>query len=91
MAVDVASPRGGVIPVDPLSLNPFVRTSYDDRFLADEALRGKVTASLPIDQVDVLAYDVVHLAGGWGAAFLRGHPDGRRHPRRGRADPPGCR
>lgn len=69
MEVDVASPGGGVIPVDPLSLNPLVRTSFDDRFLADDLLRSKVTASLPINSVDVVAYDIVYLAGGWGAAF----------------------
>ena len=37
--VDVASPRGGVIPVDPLSLRPVLRTEADDRFLADDRFR----------------------------------------------------
>jgi putative intracellular protease/amidase len=69
LEVDVASPLGGVIPVDPLSLKPVVRTPADDRFLADDALRAKVTDSLPIGEVDVESYDVLYLAGGWGAAF----------------------
>jgi putative intracellular protease/amidase len=69
MDVDVASPLGGVIPVDPLSLKPVVRTEADDRFLADDDLRSKVTASLAVGSVDIGAYDLVYLAGGWGAAF----------------------
>jgi arylsulfatase A-like enzyme/putative intracellular protease/amidase len=69
MDVDVASPRGGVIPVDPLSLKPVVRTEADDRFLADDDLRDKVTTSLAVGALDVDEYDLVYLAGGWGAAF----------------------
>jgi putative intracellular protease/amidase len=69
MAVDVASPSGGSIPVDPLSLKPVVRSEADDRFLGDPALRAKVTESLPIAELDMAGYDIVFLAGGWGAAF----------------------
>jgi putative intracellular protease/amidase len=69
LQVDVASPAGGVIPVDPLSVNPIIRTAADDRFLADAVLRAKITDSLPIASVDIDAYDIVYLAGGWGAAF----------------------
>jgi putative intracellular protease/amidase len=69
MAVDVASPAGGTIPVDPLSLKPVLRSSHDDRFLADPVLRAKVTDSLPIGELDMADYDLVFLAGGWGAAF----------------------
>lgn len=69
MSVDLASPQGGVIPVDPLSVNPVVRTEADDRFLSDEDLLAKVEDSMNIADVDVEAYDIVYLAGGWGAAF----------------------
>ncbi len=69
MDVDVASPAGGVIPVDPQSLKPVVRTVEDDRFLVDEAFRAQVSDSLPIGDLDMSDYDVVFLAGGWGAAF----------------------
>ena len=75
MEVDVASPAGGLIPVDPLSVNSIIRTAADDRFLADEALRAKIINSLSIDSVDVDAYDIVYLAGGWGAAFDLGFSD----------------
>ncbi len=69
MAVDVASPAGGTIPVDPLSLKPVLRSAHDDRFLADPVLRAKVTDSLAVGDLDMAAYDIVYLAGGWGAAF----------------------
>jgi len=69
MAVDVASPAGGTIPVDPRSLKPVLRCAADDRFLADPVLREQVTSSLAVADVDAEAYDVVYLAGGWGAAF----------------------
>jgi putative intracellular protease/amidase len=69
MDVDVASPLGGVIPVDPQSLKPVLRCADDDRFLADDVLRAKVTNSLAVGDLDVAAYDIVYLAGGWGAAF----------------------
>ena len=32
-------------------------------------LRDKINDSLPISSVDIDAYDIVYLAGGWGAAF----------------------
>ena len=68
MDVDVASPNGGMIAVDPKSLKPVVRTPEDDRFMVDDEFR-KVTDSLAIGDLDMSDYDVVFLAGGWGAAF----------------------
>jgi arylsulfatase A-like enzyme/putative intracellular protease/amidase len=69
MRVDLASPAGGPIPVDPLSLRPVIRTPADDRFLADETLRGQIMRSVAIGDVDIADYDLLFLAGGWGAAF----------------------
>ena len=69
MDVDVASPNGGVIPVDPQSLKPVIRTEADDRFMVDDDFRAKVTSSLAVGDLDIDAYDIVYLAGGWGAAF----------------------
>ncbi len=69
MTVDVASPLGGIIPIDPLSLKPAVRTEADDRLLGDPALRARLTASLAVGDLDMRSYEIVYLAGGWGAAF----------------------
>jgi arylsulfatase A-like enzyme/putative intracellular protease/amidase len=69
MYVDVASPLGGVIPVDPMSLKPVLRTAADDRYLGDDILNSRLEDSLAIADVDITDYDLVYLAGGWGAAF----------------------
>lgn len=69
MAVDVASPAGGIIPVDPLSVRVLVRSATDDRFLADPELRARVSDSLAVADLDPTRYAIVYLAGGWGAAF----------------------
>jgi len=80
MQVDVASPRGGVIPVDPLSMQATIRTPDDDRLLGDPGFREKLTNSLAIEDVDFTAYDIIYFAGGWGAAFDLGQsePLGRK-------------
>ena len=69
MAVDVASPAGGAIPVDPQSLRAPMRTEACDRFLADDEFRAKTLCSQAIGDVHIDDYDIVFLAGGWGAAF----------------------
>ena len=69
MTVDVASPKGGVIPVDPQSLKAVLRTDACDRFLADDDFKAKVNDSLIVADLEVVNYDIVYLAGGWGAAF----------------------
>jgi putative intracellular protease/amidase len=75
MQVDVASPRGGIIPVDPLSMQAVIRTPDDDRLLGDDVFRGKLTHSLAIADVDFTAYDIIYFAGGWGAAFDLGQSE----------------
>lgn len=80
MRVDVASPAGGIVPVEPLSMKQALRTPDDDRMLGDDALRAKLMDSLPITAVDFASYDLVYFAGGWGAAFDLGQSEelGRR-------------
>jgi putative intracellular protease/amidase len=75
MRVDLASPRGGVVPVDPLSMKQAIRTAEDDRLVGDRDLRRMLERSLPIAEVDVAGYDLLYFAGGWGAAFDLGQSD----------------
>ncbi len=75
MQVDVASCKGGLIPVEPLSVKEPLRTADDDRMLADDALRAKLADSRSIANVDFTAYDLVYFAGGWGAAFDLGRSE----------------
>jgi len=73
MSVDVASTKGGQIPIDPMSFKWFIKSEYDERFLSDPAFQGKVKNSLLIDDTDFTKYDIVYLAGGWGAAYDLGY------------------
>lgn len=75
LAVDVASIKGGIVPVDPLSMKEAIRSADDDRMLADPRLRAQLMDALPIAKLDFAAYDIVFLAGGWGAAFDFGQSD----------------
>lgn len=75
MHVDVASVRGGPIPVEPGSLGFVIRTPEDERFLEDPSLQAKVKNSLRIDDVDFTGYDAIFIAGGWGAAYDLGYSD----------------
>jgi putative intracellular protease/amidase len=69
MKVDVASIKGGEIPIDPLSFKWYIKSEYDDRFLKDPEFQQKARHSLRIDDIDFTAYDIIYLAGGWGAAY----------------------
>ena len=69
MSVDVASIEGGEIPIDPTSFIWFLEAPSDKRFQQDPTLRAKVKNSERIDDVDFMAYDIIFLSGGWGAAY----------------------
>ena len=75
MDVDVASIKGGAIPIDPVSYRYMVITEADKRSKQDAAFQAKVTNSLKIEDVDFTQYDVVFLAGGWGAAYDLGQSE----------------
>lgn len=69
MEVEVASIKGGKIPIEKLSLLPLVRTKEDSRFLKDPVFQEKANHSKPIADIKIAEYDIVFLAGGWGAAY----------------------
>jgi putative intracellular protease/amidase len=75
MQVDVASPLGGIVPIDPLSMKEPIRTPEDDRLLGDAVFRDKLTNSLAVADVDFTSYDIIYFAGGWGAAFDLGQSE----------------
>ena len=75
MEVDVASVRGGPIPIDPQSLNFVLRSPEDERFLEDPMLQAKVKNSIRIDDLDFTEYDAIFLSGGWGGAYDLGDSD----------------
>ncbi len=69
MQVDVASIQGGEIPIEPDSFRWFLAAESDKRYLNDGLFQAKVKGSTKIDGVDFAKYDVIFLAGGWGAAY----------------------
>jgi putative intracellular protease/amidase len=69
MAVDVASIRGGSVPIEPMSFRWFLAAESDKRYQRDTIFQNKVANSLPIESVDFGDYDIIFLAGGWGAAY----------------------
>jgi putative intracellular protease/amidase len=75
MSVDVASIKGGEIPIAPDSLGRMVRTPHDERFLNDSIFKAKAEKSIKIDDIDFSEYDIIFLAGGWGAAYDLGYSD----------------
>jgi len=75
MKVDVASIKGGEIPVDPQSFLFMIKSDADKRYLKDEDFQKKVKNSLKIDDVDFSSYEAIWLAGGWGAAYDLGQSE----------------
>ena len=69
MQVDIASVKGGEIPIDPQSFSYFLKSPQDKRFAKDEVFQQKVKHSLALSEVDFKDYDVVFFSGGWGAAY----------------------
>jgi putative intracellular protease/amidase len=72
--VDFASPAGGRVVYDPYS-DPYFEhsTEPDDLvskgFLSDPALVARLETTARLSEVDLNAYDAVHVAGGRGATF----------------------
>ncbi|OED62882.1 thiamine biosynthesis protein ThiJ [Vibrio tasmaniensis ZS-17] len=75
MMVDVASIKGGKVPIDPQSLSRMTISPEDKRFLSDPVLLEKVENSLRIDDLDFTQYDAIFIAGGWGAAYDLGYSE----------------
>ena len=69
MQVDIASIKGGAVPIEPDSFLWLLAAPSDKRYLKDPQARAKVQASLPFETLELGQYDIVFLAGGWGAAY----------------------
>ena len=69
MQVDIASIKGGEIPIDPQTFSRPVISPDDKRYLDDAGAQAKAKNSIKIDDVDISQYDIVFISGGWGAAY----------------------
>lgn len=67
---DVASPRGGKIPLDEQSVTPAqLADPVNARFMADPAFVDKLEHSLACADVDPTKYAAIYLSGGHGTMF----------------------
>ena len=69
MTVDVASVKGGEIPIDSTSFLWFLEAPSDKRYQQDPVFQAKVKNSKKIDDIDFTEYDIIFFSGGWGAAY----------------------
>lgn len=69
LTVDMASIKGGEIPLQPPSWDWPLACADDHRFIADPEAMAKFMNSLPIASINPDDYDVIFMAGGWGAAY----------------------
>lgn len=68
--VDIASPQGGAVPLDPGSVQKAGENPAPvERFLSDPVAQQKTQSALAIAQVDIAAYDAIYLPGGHGAMW----------------------
>lgn len=75
LEVDIASIEGGKIPIEPIGLRYPMKSHQDKRYLKDEEAKEKTSNSLKIDDINVLDYDIIFMAGGWGASYDLGTSD----------------
>jgi putative intracellular protease/amidase len=67
--ITIVSPHGGQIPLDPNSNSPTAATESTMRFQQDPQATYHFSHSLPINEVKAENFDLVFLAGGYGAMW----------------------
>lgn len=66
--IDFVSPKGGVTPIDPVSL-AYEMPEEDKVYLTDVTFQGKLNNTLTPSQVNPDDYSVIYYAGGHGVIF----------------------
>ncbi len=66
---DIASPRGGTPPIDPMSLMDMYQTPVVQQFLQDPVVQARLEQTLRLDQVDGTLYDAIFVVGGFGVMW----------------------
>ncbi len=65
--IDFASPKGGIAPLDPSSLN--LKDSENKNFYENKKLMAQLDNTISLKDVDSKKYQVIHFAGGHGAMW----------------------
>lgn len=64
--VTIASPKGGVVPIDPTSLQPENVTASTARYEADAKAQALFANSVKLSDVNLADYDAIYFPGGHG-------------------------
>ncbi len=64
--IEIASPKGGLPPIDPKSTTPDFQTEATKRYFADKKTQRKFSKTLKLAKVDHEDYDAVFYPGGHG-------------------------
>jgi len=75
LSVTIASIKGGVVPIDPKYNGSLTQAASDKRFFADPQAYEDSHHAPSISEVDFARYDIIFMAGGWGAAWDLGASD----------------
>ena len=67
--VTLASPKGGAIPLDLVSVLEKNTTENTIRFLADAQAKYQFSHSLPLNEIKAEKFDLVFFSGGYGAMY----------------------
>jgi putative intracellular protease/amidase len=68
--VDIASIKGGKVPLDPRSIEDIGKNEASvDKFLSSSESMAKITATASIEDIEFTDYDVIFFPGGHGAAW----------------------
>ena len=75
--VEIASPKGGAVPLDPASLKPKGENdAFVERFLSDTVVTQKIQNTLVASQVNAAEFDAVFFPGGHGTMWDLPDDDG---------------
>lgn len=64
--ITLASPMGGEVPVDPMSLEDDALTEDTKRYADDELARSAMASTIPLEDVKAFEFDAVFYPGGHG-------------------------
>ncbi len=68
--MDIASPSGGYVPIDPESLAPAVlKMGGTDKRYEDRTYMNLLTNTMKVADADAANYDAIYMTGGHGACF----------------------
>ena len=67
--ITIVSPQGGKIPLDPVSQSVAAASETTTRFQEDSQAMYHLSHSVPLDEVKVEDFDLVFVAGGYGAMW----------------------